>query len=85
MARVSWYKKVASGIKGKKYRAMGDKRRAVLRFVMGKFKRGALHRRGKGGKTGPRVTSRAQALAIAYNTAGHFSERQHLTFHVPRT
>jgi hypothetical protein len=44
-------------------RAKGDK----VRQVMGEFKRGTLH---SGSKRGPKVKSRAQAVAIAMKQSG---------------
>jgi len=46
---------------------MASKRRTKEAKVMGEFKRGTLH---SGSKTGPKVTSRKQAVAIALSEAG---------------
>lgn len=42
------------------------KERAKVKKVMGEFKEGELH---SGSKTGPKVTSRKQAVAIAMSEA----------------
>ena len=39
-----------------------SKMRRKVKLELGKYKRGSLH---SGSKTGPRVTSRSQAIAIA--------------------
>jgi hypothetical protein len=43
------------------------KGKATIEDVMGKYKKGKLH---SGGKKGPKVTSRKQAVAIALSEAG---------------
>lgn len=45
----------------RKKRRAGSSKKAKVEKVMGEFKRGALH---SGSKTGPKVTSRSQAVAI---------------------
>ena len=49
------------------------KKKAKIEKVMGEFKRGALH---SGSKTGPKVTSRKQAVAIALSEAGKSKRRK---------
>lgn len=45
----------------------------TVRDVMHKYKKGTLH---SGSKTGPRVTSRDQAIAIALSEAGYEPKRK---------
>lgn len=52
----------ASAFKGKRKKRFKDK----VGTVMGEFKRGNLH---SGSKTGPKVTNRKQAIAIALSEA----------------
>lgn len=75
MAKTSWVSKVSRAIKGKKG---GGRRSAAFQFILGKFKRGQLHRKGKGGAKGPVVKDRKMAIAIAYGTAQRmgFSEAE---------
>lgn len=51
---------------GKKTSTNTPKRKAKVKKVMGEFKRGELH---SGSKTGPKVKSRKQAVAVALNQA----------------
>lgn len=48
-------------------------KREAVRQVMHEFKRGTLH---SGSKTGPKVKSRKQAVAIALNEAGQSKRRR---------
>ncbi len=60
-----WLKKVASGIKAKKYASKGSPAAAVRHYIFSKYKRGGLHS-GPGEKHV--VKNRAQALAIMFHT-----------------
>lgn len=50
------------------------KGQATVKDVMHKYKQGTLH---SGSKSGPKVTSRKQAIAIAMSEAGTSREDRH--------
>ena len=49
------------------------KKQAKVRKVMGEYKRGTLH---SGSKSGPKVTSRKQAQAIAMSESGQSRKKR---------
>jgi hypothetical protein len=50
----------------------GKSPKAIVRTEMSKYKHGTLH---SGSKTGPKVKSRAQAVAIALSESGQSKRR----------
>jgi hypothetical protein len=57
-----------------KKNAPEKKKKERVHEEMSKFKRGTLH---SGSKSGPKVTSRAQAQAIALSEAGKSKKKKH--------